>query len=298
MLLKYYAQLIGQTKMLQHTSKVHELITGYGTFGSEVRTADRFGLPTGIKAGGIGLDIPVGKTIVADNNNRQNFLNYRMQAGMIASSLEHQTPEQMYNTDPNNPVQGISTMKALALANAEGQKIYTITQQNIDTILPMIQASALTKSDIQSAVNAGKTVTVHEREVSVPGWRGTGYIVIDPVTGDGAYLISGGGNGGFIKDVGIPVILDIIKSYTIPVTILSILYSIISNLDKMLECVNNGNFFAAAAFLLITLAFIAFMTYFTYMAVLSGVGTIYIAMFSTAMESMNAQMSSALLETC
>ena len=123
MLLKYYAQLIGQTKMLQHTSKVHELITGYGTFGSEVRTADRFGLPTGIKAGGIGLDIPVGKTIVADNNNRQNFLNYRMQAGMIASSLEHQTPEQMYNTDPNNPVQGISTMKALALANAEGQNI-------------------------------------------------------------------------------------------------------------------------------------------------------------------------------
>ena len=68
-----------------------------------------------------------GKTIVADNNNRQNFLNYRMQAGMIASSLEHQTPEQMYNTDPNNPVQGISTMKALALANAQGQKIYTVT---------------------------------------------------------------------------------------------------------------------------------------------------------------------------
>ena len=126
-MLGYYAQLIGQTKMLQHTSKVHELITGYGTFGSEVRTADRFGLPTGIKAGGIGLDIPVGKTIVADNNNRQNFLNYRMQAGVIASSLEHQTPEQMYNTDPNNPVQGISTMKALALANAQGQKIYTVT---------------------------------------------------------------------------------------------------------------------------------------------------------------------------
>ncbi len=183
--------------MIYLGSKVHELITGYGTFGSEVRTADRFGLPTGIKAGGIGLDIPVGKTIVADNNNRQNFLNYRMQAGMIASSLEHQTPEQMYNTDPNNPIQGISTMKALALANAEGQKIYTITQQNIDTILPMIQASSLTKGDIQSAVNAGKTVTVHEREVSVPGWTGTGYIVIDPVTGDGAYLISGGGNGGF-----------------------------------------------------------------------------------------------------
>ena len=196
----YYAQLLGQTKRLQHASKVHEIIIGYGTFGSEVRTADRFGLPTGIKAGGIGLDIPMTKTVVADNNAKQNFKNYRMQAGMIASSLEHQTPEQMYNTDPNNPIQGISTMKAFALANAQGQKIYTVNQQNIDTILPMIQATHLVKGDIMNAVAAGKIVTVHEREVSVPVWHGTGYMVIDPVTGDGAFLIGGGGNGGHWYD--------------------------------------------------------------------------------------------------
>ena len=61
-------------------------------------------------------------------------------------------------------------MKAFALANAQGQKMYTITKQNIDKVLPMIQASALTKGDIRNAVNAGKTVTVHEREVSVPGF--------------------------------------------------------------------------------------------------------------------------------
>jgi len=44
-------------------------------------------------------------------------------------------------------------------------------------------------------------IIVHEREVSVPGWSGTGYMVIDPVTGDGAYLISGGGNGGFLQEL-------------------------------------------------------------------------------------------------
>ena len=107
-MLGYYAQLLGQTKMLQHTSKVHEVIVGYGTFGSEVAINSRFGLSTGIKAGGIGLDIPMTKVVVADNNNLQNFKNYRLQAGMIASSLEHQTPEQMYNTDPQNPTQGIA----------------------------------------------------------------------------------------------------------------------------------------------------------------------------------------------
>jgi len=198
-MLGYYAQLLGQTRMLQQTSKVHEVIIGFGTFGSEVGISSRFGLSTGIKAGGIGLDIPMTKVVIADNNNKQAFLNYRQQAGMIASSLEHQTPEQMYNTDPANPVQGISTMKAFALANQQGQKIYTITQANINEVLPKIQASSLTKGDISSSVYAGKTVTVHEREVSVPGWTGTGYMVTDPVNGDGAYLISGGGNGGWAE---------------------------------------------------------------------------------------------------
>ncbi len=132
---EYNAQLIGQTKMLQQTSKVHETIIGYSTFGSEVGINSRFGLATGIKAGGIGLDIPMTKVVVADNNNQQNFKNYRLQAGMIASSLEHQTPEQMYNTDPNNPVQGISTMKALALANAQGQNITHHIQVSVTLML-------------------------------------------------------------------------------------------------------------------------------------------------------------------
>ena len=40
-------------------------------------------------------------------------------------------------------------------------------------------------------------MTTHTNNVSVPGWSGAGYIVIDPKTGDGAYLISGGANDGF-----------------------------------------------------------------------------------------------------
>jgi len=37
----HYAQLLGQTKMPQHASKVHETIIGYGTFGSEVGINNR-----------------------------------------------------------------------------------------------------------------------------------------------------------------------------------------------------------------------------------------------------------------
>ncbi len=35
-------------------------------------------------------------------------------------------------------------------------------------------------------------MTTHTSSVSVPGWSGVGYIVIDPKSGDGAYVISGG----------------------------------------------------------------------------------------------------------
>ena len=98
----------------------------------------------------------------------------------------------MFNTDPNNPTQGISTVKALQLANAQGQQIYKIDQTNIDTVLPKLNLSNSVKQDIQSSVNAGKYVITHTDNVSVPGWSGAGYAIIDPLTGSDAYLISGG----------------------------------------------------------------------------------------------------------
>ena len=90
-----------------------------------------------------------------------------------------------------------STVKALQLANAQGQQIYKIDQTNIDTVLPKLNLSNSVKQDIQSSVNVGKYVITHTDNVSVPGWSGAGYAIIDPTTGSDAYLISGGTNGAF-----------------------------------------------------------------------------------------------------
>ncbi len=51
-------------------------------------------------------------------------------------------------------------------------------------------------TDIRNAVNAGLTVTTHEKIIQYKGWKGAGYIIIDPNTGTGAYLIDGGADGG------------------------------------------------------------------------------------------------------
>ena len=52
--------------------------------------------------------------------------------------------------------------------------------------------------EIQSAIQAGKEVTFHERGINAHGFSGHGYIITDPDTGGGAYLIEGKGNGGVL----------------------------------------------------------------------------------------------------
>ena len=56
--------------------------------------------------------------------------------------------------------------------------------------------------EIQSAIQAGKEVTFHERGINAHGFSGYGYIITDPDTGGGAYLIEGKGNGGWLIALG------------------------------------------------------------------------------------------------
>ncbi len=202
--LGYFAQLIGFTQIgaLQANTQFY-LSAGYGTFGYEPKVSYSFGYPISISAGGVTLDIPLNVVTASNSNNQQEEINYKLQAGIIASALEHATPEQLFNTDPTNPPNAFSAVKGLQLAAAEGQRIYQITQANQATTLPNLNLDAATETEITNAVNAGKEVITHTDLVSVPGYAGAGYIIIDPVSGDGAYKISGGLNGGTSSDVGI-----------------------------------------------------------------------------------------------
>jgi hypothetical protein len=131
--------------------------------------------------------------------------------------MEHATPEQFWvdktqcryvdeNGQTKNPTlsdcgQAVSTVKALAIAQQQGQKIYTITPQNASTVLAKLPVSGSVGQEIRNAVQAGKEVTVHEKSVSAYGWTGYGYSIVDPETGAGAYIIEGGGNGAILEFV-------------------------------------------------------------------------------------------------
>jgi hypothetical protein len=99
--------------------------------------------------------------------------------------------------------QAISAVKALAIAQQEGQKIYTITPQNASTALAKLPIGGSVGQEIRSAVQAGKEVTIHEKSISAYGWSGYGYVIVDPETGAGGYIIEGGGNGGLMMLLGI-----------------------------------------------------------------------------------------------
>lgn len=47
-------------------------------------------------------------------------------------------------------------------------------------------------------MNAGKVATAHDAPVAFAGTTVTGYLLINPATGAGAYKITGGTNGGFL----------------------------------------------------------------------------------------------------
>lgn len=87
----------------------------------------------------------------------------------------------------------------MAVASNQGQKIYALKSSNQaihSTLLQGLQLAADVRVEIANALAIGQEVTLHEKDVVINGWSGSGYVLIDPDTGAGAYKISGGANGG------------------------------------------------------------------------------------------------------
>lgn len=177
-------------------------LPSYGTFSTNLVTQYWFGLPRNVEFKGLNMDIDHIKLHhVSALNNKAESVAFSKAIGSRMSAMEHVVPEQMFSTETVK-AQGISAMKALAIASGQGQKIWTIDKANVDLALSKINLSADAENDIRNAVNAGKIATAHEARLNFNGWVGEGYILVDPKTGAGAYMISGGDNGGFLDYIG------------------------------------------------------------------------------------------------
>jgi PKD repeat protein len=128
--------------------------------------------------------------IAKTNEARFKFMT---QSGMHGSYLEGSVLDQLFGQQ-RQPA--ISASQLLMEASQQNIPIYTITAENVNTILPILKVSSEVKSDIIHAVNNSQQAIVAEREIEHGNWIGSGYILQDLITGSGAYLLEGGLDGG------------------------------------------------------------------------------------------------------
>lgn len=196
----YHSVLAVMNKISARAIKVNAITLPSETiFSTKLRVLCLWGIPRNVSFSGLNMDADLLLSVVkAQDGNSETVKQYMLSSGMTSSALEHSIPEQLFSS-AERPVEGVSTVKALAAANNNGIPIYTVTQANIGAVMGQLQLSQEVKQDLANAVNAGKIVTVSKSSVSYNGWTGAGYIIINPETGAGAYMITGGLSGGDIE---------------------------------------------------------------------------------------------------
>jgi hypothetical protein len=199
--LLYFSQIVTLSRHSENISQGHYyLAAGYGTFSYEPKVSYIFGFPSSIRAGGLIFDIPINITAAISNGDTNKKKQFVIQNGVFSSVLEYAIPELMLSSlsDPANPIEGISAIKALTIASAQGQKVLHITRENQATTLQNLRLDTTTMTEIVASINIGMEVITHTDLVSIQGYTGAGYIIFDPVNGQGTYKISGGLNGGLL----------------------------------------------------------------------------------------------------
>ncbi len=180
---------------------VHSLrLPSVGFFSSPLQVSYFFGSPRSGVYQGSTMDVKHSLMGVAGEDPAR-VVNFMKQAGFQGSYLEGSVFDQFASAHDSTPGnRGISAIRLLSAALSQGIPIYRITQANAAAALPMLQLSEADESDISRAVSQGKTVLTSEKNLTLGLWVGVGYIIHDESTGAGAYLISGGLNGGSILD--------------------------------------------------------------------------------------------------
>jgi len=192
----YLAETYAMDKIAAAASDiVYNRSPSYGTFSTEMNVSYLFGMPRNVLFSGVVMDVDqVSSNTESVDNCYEDWVAFNRSSGMRSSAYEHLIPERLFSTE-ENPAEGVSTAKALALAMAQGQRVYTLTQDNSHN-LSQITIDSEARSEIQNAIQRGYEVTVHQAPLNVNGWEGSGYAIIDPENGVGAYKISGGASGG------------------------------------------------------------------------------------------------------
>jgi len=154
---------------------------------SQAVTEYLWDVPYKVAEGGVGIDVDRNiSAAFSIDGNQQRKKDFMIVSGLGSSSWEDTILESFLN------IPSVSASRLLKIANERGIAIYTIDSGNLNTILPQLQVTSEVTDNIRNAVNAGKKVIISKSNIKYNDWDGVGYIILDPVKGSGAYMISGG----------------------------------------------------------------------------------------------------------
>ncbi|MCI4626437.1 MAG: hypothetical protein L3V56_10810 [Candidatus Magnetoovum sp. WYHC-5] len=182
----YFAQLNMTARIVAKMMHIHNTLLPSVTLVSSEATYDEvFGVPVSPPIlNGIAMDAiklansPI--SVEGDNDSRIAFVKHY---GLNSSYLEHKVIENDLDTE------AVSAVKALQIAAANNIPIYQIDSNNANSIIPTLTVDSGVISAIKNAISAGKEVIISRDNVSVNDWSGVGYIIRNPSTGAGAYMI-------------------------------------------------------------------------------------------------------------
>lgn len=195
--LYYWAEADLSNRVLGETNGVlYQRLPSVGVFTSPLSVIYSYGVPR--QAFYKSRQVDISRSFVsAIGKNGASAKDFVITSGVQTSLLEGRVLEQASSAPQGS---GISAVQLLIDAGNQGIPLYSLTAANASALLPQLSISSSVKSQISAAVAAGQTVVVSQRAPERLDWSGVGYIMLDPETGSGAYLIEGGLNGGELGD--------------------------------------------------------------------------------------------------
>ena len=157
-----------------------EGITGY-----ELRCDKLYGQVSGLSEGSLYIDVDTDRhSVISLTGDEDASREYMLSTGMMGSLYESTVWEELTGYE------SVSTISILAAAQEKGIELLLISSANMAEEMEKLNTTDTTKQAVTEAVNAGKIVTIPAEDMTIG---------IDPETGAGAYMISGGLNGGALS---------------------------------------------------------------------------------------------------
>ncbi|MFV9690798.1 MAG: DUF6531 domain-containing protein, partial [Desulfobacteria bacterium] len=186
----------GDTIFAQSLKDVFLKQTSGAITGKSLIVYTLFGIPDDLEPGGYFVDAQRNiYTPISISGDDSRELDFMILGGYNGSFHEHNLFEDFFH------LEAISTVKLLSLANEQGMPVYDIDSGNIDVILPLLGVDASVKSAIESSVAAGHVVKIHQDNLTVKNWSGSGYVDRDPTSNAAGFIISGGLSGGATVEI-------------------------------------------------------------------------------------------------